>query len=115
MSETERVLLELPRLKHLELRARAVSDIANGNRWQVLTSSLITFHFKFNVSLLNLDHFLLSFFTPFWVEEKHWFVAHQNESLFSIPHFAPVHVDSMNLSGFSSTKTSDINYSSLNI
>ncbi|CAF4096923.1 unnamed protein product [Rotaria sordida] len=36
---------------------------------------------------------LKSFRSSFWLEEKRWFVAYQDYCLFSVPHFAPNHVD----------------------
>jgi hypothetical protein len=93
MSEMEQLLSQLPCLKYLELKARAKDDIANGYQWEVLTNSLITFNFKFSVSSVDISSHLSSFCTPFWLEEKRWFVAYQNQSLFSIPHFAPHDID----------------------
>ena len=103
MSEMEQFIPQFPCLKHLELRAVAETFIADGNRWKTLVSSLITFHFKFNVLLLNLDHYFPSFRTPFWAEEKHWFVAYHDASLFSIPYFAPTHIKTNDLSDLSCT------------
>jgi hypothetical protein len=103
MNDMERFLSELPYLKHLELKSNALSDIANGYQWQNLTTSLITFHFKFNLSLTNIDVTLYSFRTPFWLEEKRWYVAFRNECLFSLPHFTPIQMDSRNLSDLHST------------
>ena len=100
----EQFLSRLPYLKHLELKAYAFeNDIADGYQWQILAISLITFNFKFNVSLTDISDTLNSFCTSFWLEEKRWFVAYQYNSLFSIPHFAPVQIDSLDLSYFRST------------
>ena len=103
MNEMEQFLSQLPSLKHLELHAEAQVDIADGNRWEALVSSLVTFHFKFHVPLQHPDDYFLSFLTPFWMEEKHWFVAYHNSCLFSLSHFAPIHIDSTDLSKFIST------------
>ncbi len=85
------------------MKANVWEDITDGDFWQVLTNSFKTFHFKFNALQINLQKTLDSFRTPFWLEEKHWYVAFQNGCLFSLPHFAPVHMDSLNLSHFRST------------
>lgn len=103
MSETRHFLSRLPHLKHLELIALVSLDVADGYQWQVLANSLITFNFKFNLSLTDIGATFNSFLTPFWREEKHWFVGYRDNFLFSIPHFAPVHIDSLNLSHFHST------------
>ncbi len=88
MSEMEQFLLQLPCLKHLELQATVVNDVPDGYQWQVLAASLRTFYFKFYVSLACIRGTLNTFCTPFWLEEKRWFVAYDGYSLFSIPHFA---------------------------
>jgi hypothetical protein len=99
----EQLLSQFPCLRYLELKASVLIDLADGYEWQILAMSLITFYFKFNVSLFHNDDILNSFRTPFWLEEKRWFVACYNECLFSLPHFTPDHMDSRNLSDFHST------------
>jgi hypothetical protein len=79
-------------LKHLELHVRGFFDLADGHRWQTLTNPLMTFNFKFDVQLLFPQKNLNSFRTPFWREQKQWFVAYQDNCLFSIPYFAPKQV-----------------------
>jgi hypothetical protein len=88
MSDMEAFLPNFPQLKYLELQARGMSDLVDGNGWQRLTSSL----FKFNL-IVKLQDFsdlqsLDTFRTRFWLEEKHWYVAYQNDCLFSVPHFS---------------------------
>ncbi|CAF1342312.1 unnamed protein product [Rotaria sp. Silwood1] len=88
---------------NLEIKTSIKDDVADGNFWQVLVRSLKTFSFQFNVSHIDIQKTLDSFSTPFWLEEKHWYVAFQNGHLFSLLYFAPVHIDSRNLSQFRST------------
>jgi hypothetical protein len=99
----QQLLSQFPHLKYLELKASVLIDLADGYEWQILAMSLITFYFKFNVSYLHGDDILNSFRTPFWLEEKRWYVACHREYLFSVPHFTPDHIDSVNLSDFYST------------
>jgi hypothetical protein len=88
MHDMEQLISNLPSLKHLELHADGYSDVLDGQQWQILASRLITFNFKFSASFLagleNLD----SFRSPFWLDEKHWFVAYESDTLFSVPYFA---------------------------
>jgi hypothetical protein len=93
MNEMKQLLLQLPRLQHLELKGRLRKDVADGYQWEVLTHSLITFNFKFTVSHVDPIRTRSSFCTPFWLEEKRWFIAHDYFSLFSIPYFAPNEID----------------------
>jgi hypothetical protein len=103
MNKMEQLLLNLPRLKHLELQITISDDIADGHRWQILASSLITFNFKFNASYFHVKRTLDSFRTPFWLEEKRWYVACQDAYLYSVPHFAPVYISIPSNSSTAST------------
>jgi hypothetical protein len=88
MNILERFLSKLTCLKHLELETHGENDILDGQRWQNLTANFFTFNFKFD--LINCPNpNLNSFRTSFWLEEKHWFVASNSNSVFSIPHFSP--------------------------
>ena len=51
MHNMEQLISNLPSLKHLELHADGYSDLLDGQQWQILTSRLITFNFKFGVAL----------------------------------------------------------------
>ena len=91
MSEIECLLANLPCIKHLELHAEGSDELADGRRWQMLTSCLNTFHFNCHVTLVNIAEALNSFRTPFWIHKKRWFVAYYNGWLFSVPHFGNTH------------------------
>lgn len=93
MEEIARFLANLPALKHFELVAAGSMDLFDGNRWKIFTQSLHTFHFQFLAPTRLSEDILQSFRTPFWLEEKHWFVAYQDYSLFSVPRFTPKHID----------------------
>ncbi|CAF4708014.1 unnamed protein product, partial [Rotaria socialis] len=81
-------LPHLVQLKHFELESDLWNSLDDGTRWANLTKSLVTFNFKFKIRFLleNLN----SFRTPFWLEEKKWFVVYFNGDLCTIPRFAPV-------------------------
>ncbi len=87
MIQMEQFLPKLPRLKHLELILTGDEDLIDGYRWEILTYFFTTFNFKFNINSYfpRLD----SFRTSFWLKEKHWFIASNSNSIFSIPHFCP--------------------------
>ena len=93
MENMEQLLTNLPNLRHLELRARGHTDIVDAYRWQMVTNRLITFNFMFTVSSDLCSQHLDSFRSPFWINEKHWYVALVNRSLFSVPHFAQTCAD----------------------
>lgn len=94
-------------LKHLELEIKGLDDLVDGERWQILTNSLITFNFKFNIRVPLNDQFLDSFRTLFWLEEKQWFVAYEDQHLFSVPHFSPKQIQSSYQSSALSTAPND--------
>jgi hypothetical protein len=115
MNKIKQLLLQLPRLQHLELQGRLRKDVADGYQWEVLTHSLTTFNLKFNVSRVDISKTHSSFSTPFWLEEKRWFIAHDYYSLFSIPYFAPNEIDiSMPLCIFSTAPNITYLYNNVN-
>jgi hypothetical protein len=89
MNQMEQFLLNLPCLTHLTLDVIGSTDLADGHRWQRLSVGLIIFNFKFKVIVNNIQQMLDSFRTPFWIQEKRWYVAYHNGYLFSVPKFAP--------------------------
>ena len=93
MDQLEALLVQFPRLRSLRLEISGENDLLNGSRWQNLTTTLKVFHFKFY--LLDVPPFdpLQSFATPYWLEEKRWFVSYNGEDLFSIPDFVPDHIN----------------------
>ncbi|CAF2877095.1 unnamed protein product [Rotaria sp. Silwood2] len=91
MNPIEHVLLILHCLKHFELHAgKQAIDLADGQRWENITGSLVTFNFNFHMALTDVETILDSFRTLFWLE-KSWFVAYENDRLFSVPRFANTH------------------------
>ncbi|CAF2577764.1 unnamed protein product [Rotaria sp. Silwood2] len=91
INQLEQLLLNLPYLKHFEVNANG-RNLADGQQWQILTRNLITFNFKFNTNLDLNERTLHSFRTPYWLEEKHWFVAYQNNCLFTVSRIASIHM-----------------------
>ncbi|CAF0927899.1 unnamed protein product [Rotaria sp. Silwood1] len=89
----EQFLWQFPYLKHLEIKAHGWKNLFDGYQWQKLTNFFTTFNFKFDTEDILMDNILDSFSTPYWLEEKHWFIGYKNGCLFSIPHFAPDHID----------------------
>ncbi|CAF3031780.1 unnamed protein product [Rotaria sp. Silwood2] len=88
MKNMEQLLGNLPSLKYLELHANGHDDLVDGQRWQMITSRLIMFNFYFSIPKDLESQDLDSFRSSFWLNEKHWFVASINRSLFSVPSFA---------------------------
>ncbi|CAF1512324.1 unnamed protein product, partial [Didymodactylos carnosus] len=99
----ERCLNNLQHLTHLTIDATGTLDLLDGARWERFLSKrrIVKFNFKLSLSLnlvCNQNEYSLleSFRSPFWLEEKRWFVAcHKNEgghlcpSIYSVPYFVP--------------------------
>jgi hypothetical protein len=90
----EELMGKLPSLKYLELCGHGDAGLLDGQRWQMITSGLNIFNFMLHVStdieVENLD----SFRSPFWLTEKHWYVAYSSYGrLFSVPYFATTESD----------------------
>lgn len=107
MSSLEQFLAFLPNLTHFEIEARADSDLCHGQRWEhFIQNSLVhltIFNFKFQIKSTVMFHIggvsqvlLRSFSTPFWLEEKQWYIAieWQLRLLYSVPRFAIESADS---------------------
>ncbi|CAF1504941.1 unnamed protein product [Rotaria sp. Silwood1] len=88
MKHMEQLLGNLPNLKYLELHGNGHADLVDGQRWEMITSHLITFNFFFSVPDELDAQDLDSFRSSYWLDRKHWFVACLNRSLFSVPYFA---------------------------
>jgi hypothetical protein len=111
MNDIERMISNLPRLKHLELVGNFNKDVVDGQRWEMTVESLVTFKFVFNLSVELESHDLDSFRTSFWLEEKRWFVAYTYERLFSVPYFAATKAyDSFRLPAYSTVPDNTIFY-----
>ena len=93
MNEMDEFLSNFPRLKHFELCTNAFADLADGYQWEILTKDLLTFNFNFAITLHehSIENILDSFRTRFWLDEKHWFVAYNNNHLYTIPRFVPTY------------------------
>jgi hypothetical protein len=90
----EELMRKLPSLKYLELCGYGDASLLDGQRWQMITSGLNIFNFMLQASpsikVENLD----SFRSPFWLTEKHWYVAYSSYGrLFSVPYFATTESD----------------------
>lgn len=87
MNDIEQILSNLPQLRHLELIAKCNNDVVNGERWQMILKSVITFKFMFDLSADLQSEDIDSFRTAFWLGEKCWYVGGNKRSLFSVPDF----------------------------
>lgn len=87
IDQIEQLLLNLTRLKYFEILCKGLLDLANGQSWEKSTDQLITFNFNFLIDTVWNETSLDSFRTPFWIEEKKWFVACTSERIFTVPHF----------------------------
>jgi hypothetical protein len=78
--------------RHLNLDIEEAMDIIDGNQWKYLISHLQKFDFRFYLSKIPSNQILDSFQSPFWLEQKRWFVAFDNcqspSCLYTIPRFA---------------------------
>lgn len=84
MNQLEQVMIQLPRLRHLELIAHCNNDVIDGTRWEACTKDLCTFKFSFRIIGTIQSQQMDSFRTPFWLNDKKWFVAYKNDRFFSV-------------------------------
>lgn len=92
MDQMEQFLPNLHNLKHLTIESMGSNDLTDGYRWKRLNMNYITFNIKITVKIINIQQMLNSFRTSFWLQVKHWYMAYDHESLFSISKFAPKYV-----------------------
>jgi hypothetical protein len=80
-------------IKHLNVDIEGSRDIIDGNQWKYIVSHLRIFDFRFYLTKIPTQTILDSFQTPFWLEQKRWFVAlddcQSSPCLFTVPRFAP--------------------------
>lgn len=98
MSKIEWLLQEIPTLKKLRLGTEDFYKdqlILDGNRWENILSNIDQFQCLFLVdafddSKFNIDISIRKFQTPFWIEEKQWFITiekhRHNIILYTLPH-----------------------------
>jgi hypothetical protein len=90
------LIILLVNLKQFRIEANTTRDLLDGVQWESIVSHLNKFDFRFgpftgdNLTLLD------SFWSPFWLEYKCWWVAcdggQTDESewyFYTVPHFAP--------------------------
>lgn len=92
MDMWEGMILNLPRLQHLELIASCYKDVIDGQRWEKNVKDLVTFKFMFYTYVARPQE-LDSFRTSFWLQHKRWFVAYMKGQFFSLPHFLTMGTD----------------------
>ncbi|CAF3365376.1 unnamed protein product [Rotaria sp. Silwood2] len=109
MNDMKILLSKCSRLKHFELHITSKNRCFDGDQWEILTRSLLTFNFMIYVNRFWIDQYSHEFRSPFWLEKKHWYVAYYNQYLFSVPHFALAHIDISNQSFIYSTIPTMIN------
>ncbi|UJR32676.1 hypothetical protein I4U23_020137 [Adineta vaga] len=89
---------QLSKLNHLEIRCNTSNDeiILNGFHWEEFLSKTYLYLLKFDFYFKYFqqrDLSLTTFRTPFWLEQKQWFVASShcpysnNLELFTVPRF----------------------------
>ncbi|CAF1597906.1 unnamed protein product [Rotaria magnacalcarata] len=100
----ERCLIQLHQLTHLIVEATGTLDLLDGARWEKLATrtQIEKFNFRLNFArgtTCNCDEksLLEPFRSPFWLEQKRWFVAYHKQkwrhdnylSIYTVPHFRP--------------------------
>jgi hypothetical protein len=94
LTDIEEFLAKFPNLRHFELQIKGNAyDLCNGERWSTIARHLITFdfYFKSEVVVTTCPQLLIdTFCSPFWFEEKRWFVAYNSHpsDIFTVPRFA---------------------------
>ncbi|UJR24550.1 hypothetical protein I4U23_005925 [Adineta vaga] len=90
MNQMEQFLSKFSCLKYLRLILKGKDDLVDGYRWEMLTNSLVTFNFYFDIGhpvILN------SFHNFYWLEDKHWHVRYQDGIVFTTPYFYLIHMN----------------------
>ncbi|CAF3624470.1 unnamed protein product [Rotaria socialis] len=100
----ERCIIQLHQLIYLIVEATGTLDLLDGARWEKLVTRTRIEKFNFRLNLTrgttcNCDEksLLELFCSPFWLEQKRWFVAchkqkwqhHNYLSIYTVPHFRP--------------------------
>ncbi|CAF4123406.1 unnamed protein product, partial [Rotaria sordida] len=93
MNEIEKFLLNFPCLKHLELFTRIHDNFVTGHQLEILSKDLITFKFIFKITLHSIEETLDTFRALFWLQEKCWFVAYENNYLYTVPCSMYTHIN----------------------
>ncbi|UJR29523.1 hypothetical protein I4U23_010740 [Adineta vaga] len=100
LSSISQFLPKLINLKHFEIDVQNASHVPNGQQWEVLVSHLFIFDFRFTIyeKATNIyEKQFQSFRSSFWLEQKRWFVAYDNQissySIFTVPRFAPIDIN----------------------
>ncbi|CAF3999710.1 unnamed protein product [Rotaria sp. Silwood1] len=97
ITEIRNILHAMPCVKYLELDILCEISLIDSHQWESIAVNLIRFDFRFRIehrSVCNaakINH-LNSFRTPFWLEQKRWFVAQDDRkpsTIFTIPRFMP--------------------------
>jgi hypothetical protein len=98
MNDCELILSLIPSLEHFQIVGG--TDLADGLRWERLIQMKLLYLKKFEFAVCgnteiedsnNVQSLITSFQTPFWIQEKHWFVVcyyfkqSTNYSLYSLP------------------------------
>lgn len=113
MGILEGMMLNLPRLLHLDLAASIGRDVIDGERWERNVKDLVTFKFIFYTYIGNLQE-LDSFRTPFWLDEKRWFVAYMRGQFFSLPHSLTMEINNYaEFSRYTTAPTEEILYQNI--
>jgi hypothetical protein len=80
LEEIEYMLYSMTQLIHFTIISNNVQyDMADGITWSRLLKTVVTFKFKFTLDQNTFTQPLIdlaSFRTPFWLEEKHWYVTY---------------------------------------
>jgi hypothetical protein len=106
MTDIEEFLVQLINLRHLELQIKGtLHDLCDGERWSAVVRNLITFDFDFQskTDITTSPELLInSFRSPFWSDEKRWFVAYNNHlsHVFTVPRFAGISAHYSTMSSF---------------
>lgn len=93
MDQFEEIMVQLPRLRHLELNSRCDTDVIDGTRWEACAKDLLTFKFRFHITGVMQAQQIDSFRTPFWLDYKKWFVAYTNDRFFSVVQPTTMEID----------------------
>ncbi|CAF0745360.1 unnamed protein product [Adineta ricciae] len=87
INNIERMMTNLPRLKHMKLTGNCEKNVVDGYRLELKAKHLVSFEFSFCIYDILVSSDLDSFRTSFWLQEKQCAIDKQDAKCASSMHF----------------------------
>ncbi|CAF0745344.1 unnamed protein product [Adineta ricciae] len=90
INNIERMMTNLPRLKHMKLTGNCEKNVVDGYRLELKAKHLVSFEFSFCIYDILVSSDLDSFRTSFWLQEKQWFVCYYSKYFFTMSYLSKI-------------------------